>query len=118
MPCSSIETATPKWFQNACSMLLTYLANKPGGVQHVIQGILNIGQDTQGAEDEITKKYTIIATVISNPAFSNAKYQELEQYFSIVCPQIMDILIKSQVYQCLDKIFYYIMIKEYYLVSP
>ena len=85
-------------------MLLTYLANKPGGAQHVIQGVLNIGQDTQGAETHTIKKYTIIATVISNPVLSNAKYQDLEQYFSVVCPQILDILIKSQVYQKLDSV--------------
>ena len=85
-------------------MLLTYLVNKPGGVQHVIQGVLNIGQDTQVVENETTKKYTIIATVISNPVLTNAKYQDLEQYFSVVCPQIQDILIKSQVYKKLESV--------------
>ena len=85
-------------------MLLTYLVNKSGGAQHVIQGVLNIGQDTQDVENETTKKYTIIATVISNPVLSNSKYQELEQYFSVVCPQILDILIKSQVYKVLESV--------------
>jgi hypothetical protein len=94
-------------------MLLTYLANKPGGAQHVIQGVLNIGQDTQGAETHTIKKYTIIATVISNPVLSNAKYQDLEQYFSVVCPQILDILIKSQVYQKLVNII----IQHYSIMS-
>ena len=85
-------------------MLLTYLVNKPGGAQHVIQGVLNIGQDNQGIENELTKKYTIIATVISNPLLCNAKYQDLEQYFSVVCPQILNILLKSQVYQMLESV--------------
>ena len=93
-----IETVTPKWFQNACGMLLGHLMTKPRGVLNLIQAVLNIGQDTQETEKEKVKKYTIIATVISNPVFNDPKYQELDRYFESVCPQILDILSKSQVY--------------------
>ena len=81
-------------------MMLTYLINRPEGVNQVIKGVLNIGQETnaKGNENETQKKYTIIATVVSNPVLNNSKYQDLENYFSSICPQILDILIKSQVY--------------------
>ena len=94
------ESFTPKWFQNACGMMLTYLINRPEGVHQLIKGVLNIGQETNasGNENETKKKYTIIATVVSNPVLNNSKYQDLENYFSSICPQILEILIKSQVY--------------------
>ena len=79
-------------------MLLTYLINRKEGVLHLIKGVLNIGQETSEHEKEIKKKYTIIATVASNPVLSNSKYQDLENYFSSICPQILDILVKSQVH--------------------
>ena len=94
------ESFTPKWFQNACGMMLTYLINRPEGVHQLIKGVLNIGQEVNANENEneTKKKYTIIATVVSNPVLSNSKYQDLENYFASLCPQILEILIKSQVY--------------------
>ena len=81
-------------------MILTYLINRHEGVHQLIKGVLNIGQETNpsGNENETKKKYTIIATVVSNPVLNNSKYQDLENYFSSICPQILEILIKSQVY--------------------
>ena len=83
-------------------MLLTHLINRPGGVHQLIKGVLNIGQETkpQGNEKENQKKYAIIATVVANPVLNNSKYQDLENYFSSICPQILEILIKSQVCLC------------------
>lgn len=78
-------------------MLLTYLINRPEGVLYLIKGVLNIGQEKTENEKESQKKYTIIATVASNPVLNNSKYQDLENYFSSICPQILEILVKSQV---------------------
>ena len=80
-------------------MLLTHLVNRPGGVNQLIKGVLNIGQETkpQGDDKENQRKYAIIATVVANPVLNNSKYQDLENYFSSICPQILEILMKSQV---------------------
>ena len=79
-------------------MLISHLIIQSGGVLNVIRGVLDIGRNVQGIDDDDVKKYTIIAAVISNPISSSPRYQELENYFASVCPQILDVLNKSQVY--------------------
>ena len=81
-------------------MLLTYLVNRSDGVHQLIRGVLNIGQETNttGSENENKKKYTIVASVVSNPVLSKSRYQDLENYFSTICPQILELLAKSQVW--------------------
>ena len=89
---------TPKWFQNACGMLLTYLLMKPDGFLNLIQGVINIGQDAKGSKSNDDKKrYTIIATVVSNPIFPDSKYQDLDKFYECVCAQVLSLLKRSQV---------------------
>ena len=78
---------TPKWLQTACGILLSNRLTKPQGLMHVIRGILDIGAETS----EDLKKFQIIASIISNPP-STGKYSDLEEYFSLICPQILQIL--------------------------
>ena len=91
------QPTTPKWLQDACGILLTHLILQPKGVDNIIQGILGIGSDAIETEGSHTKRYAIIAAVISNPRSSGGKYEELEKYFERVCPQILDILSKFKV---------------------
>ena len=83
---NSQKKPTPKWVQGACGSLLTHcLTQSDKGVLNVIQGILDLG------EDDNVQRYLVIASVISNPP-STGKYADLEQYYKLVCPQILSIL--------------------------
>ena len=98
---------TPKWFQNACGMLLTYLLMKPDGFLNLIQGVINIGQDAKGSKSNDDKKrYTIIATVVSNPIFPDSKYQDLEKFYECVCAQVLSLLKRSQVNSVFIYLYY------------
>ena len=81
---------TPQWVQASCGHLLTYLlTSSPNGVLNIIQGILDVGHEDSTAHD--MQKYVIIANVISNPP-STGKYADLEEYFKLICQQILAIL--------------------------
>ncbi len=81
------KSPTPKWVQAACGALLTHcLTRNQNGVLNVVQGILDVGDDA----DDI-QRFTVIASVISNPP-STGKYKDLEEYFKLVCPQVLSIL--------------------------
>ena len=98
---------TPKWFQNACGMLLTYLLMKPDGFLNLIQAVINIGQDAKGSKSNDDKKrYTIIATVVSNPIFPDSKYQDLEKFYECVCAQVLSLLKRSQVNSVFIYLYY------------
>ena len=89
---------TPKWVQASCGHLLTHLlTSSPNGVLNIIQGILDVGHE----DNQDMQKYVIIANVISNPP-STGKYAHLDEYFKLICQQILAILQKkndpSQVY--------------------
>ena len=71
---------------------------KPDGFLNLIQGVINIGQDAKGSKSNDDKKrYTIIATVVSNPVFPDSKYQELDKFYGCVCAQVLSLLKGSQV---------------------
>ena len=71
---------------------------KPDGFLNLIQGVINIGQDAKGSKNNDDKKrYTIIATVVSNPIFPDSKYQELDKFYEYVCAQVLSLLKRSQV---------------------
>ena len=71
---------------------------KPDGFLNLIQGVINIGQDAKGSKSNDDKKrYTIIATVVSNPIFPDSKYQDLDKFYECVCAQVLSLLKRSQV---------------------
>ena len=83
------KSPTPKWISSVCGTLLTQcLTQSKNGVLNVIQGILDVGE----AQD--LQRFVIIATVISNPP-STGKYADLEQYYALICPQILQMLEKE-----------------------
>ena len=84
------RSPTPKWVQAGCGHLLTHLlTSSPNGVLNIIQGILDVGDDTHDMQ-----RYVVIANVISNPP-STGKYADLEEYFKLVCAQILSLLDKE-----------------------
>ena len=72
---------------------------KPDGFLNLIQGVINIGQDAKkdAKSNDDKKRYTIIATVVSNPIFPDSKYQDLDKFYECVCAQVLSLLKRSQV---------------------
>ena len=71
---------------------------KPDGFLNLIQGVINIGQDATGSKSNDDKKrYTIIATVVSNPIFPDSKYQDLDKFYECLSVQVLSLLKRSQV---------------------
>jgi len=84
------KSPTPKWVISACGSLLTHcLTHSKTGVLNVIQGILDVGNESSESND--VQRYAVIASVISNPP-STGKYADLEEYFRLVSPQILSIM--------------------------
>lgn len=83
------EAASPhrKWVQRACGQLLSGRLTKEGGVLNVMRAVV----DASGAEAEYeARKFEVVAEVIASPPATT--YQDVEEYYSVVCPQILSLL--------------------------
>lgn len=59
-------------------------------------GVLDIGGGAAGlsspdSEVMATQKYAVIAGVLASPP-SAGKYSDLEEYYRVICPQLLDLL--------------------------
>ena len=80
---------------------------KPDGFLNLIQGVINIGQDAKGSKSNDDKKrYTIIATVVSNPIFPDSKYQDLDKFYECLSVQVLSLLKRSQVNSVFIYLYY------------
>lgn len=82
---------TPKWFTSTISNLLSSRLVLPGGVLNVVRGIMDLGGE---AESFDWKKVGLVANVIGNPP--HGKYADTDQYYSKVCPQLLELLESSE----------------------
>jgi len=78
---------TPKWFSKTISSLLSARLVLPGGVMHVVRGVMDLGGEGDSFD---WKKIGLIADVLGNPPHGN--YKETEQYYGKVCPQLLELL--------------------------
>ncbi|XP_040569681.1 transport and Golgi organization protein 6 homolog isoform X1 [Lepeophtheirus salmonis] len=75
----------PRWVKETVGDSLTSRLLRCNGVSNVICGVLDVG----GSEDD--KKAKIIASVLASPP-STYSYGDVENYYELVCPQIIHIL--------------------------
>ncbi|RIB10351.1 hypothetical protein C2G38_1979925 [Gigaspora rosea] len=73
----------PKWLKNVCGRFLTQILLRPNGVKSVMNFMI-------GGESEVglTQFETISKLILSVPAQAKSS----EDYFSIICPQLLNIL--------------------------
>jgi len=83
----SKTSKTPKWFSRTVNHLLSSRLVLPGGVMHVVRGIMDLGGEGDNFD---WTKISLIANVLGNPP--HGKYAETEEYFSKVCPQLIELL--------------------------
>ena len=83
------EAGSPhrKWVQRVCGQLLSGRLTKEGGVLNVMRAVV----DASGSEaDYEARKFEVVAEVIASPPATT--YQDVEEYYSVVCPQILALL--------------------------
>ena len=85
----------PKWFTKKVSELLSGRLVADQGVTNVIRGVLDMGGDTEAMD---WQNISLVATVLGNPPEGN--YASIEQYYSKICPQILNLLDDNQ-----DKVY-------------
>jgi len=78
---------TPKWFSRTVNNLLSSRLVLPGGVMHVVRGIMDLGGEGDSFD---WTKIGMVANVLGNPP--HGKYAETEEYYSKVCPQLIELL--------------------------
>ncbi|CAG8577005.1 7166_t:CDS:10 [Ambispora leptoticha] len=77
----------PNWLKGICGRLLTHILLKPDGVKKVIDFMI-------GGENEVnfSKQENIARVLLSVPS----QMTSVEDYFSKICPQLLDILASTR----------------------
>ncbi|NXR13737.1 TNG6 protein, partial [Semnornis frantzii] len=80
----------PVWLRRLCGQLLSERLLRPNGVQAVVRGIME-GTSCAGAEAAAVdwRKCDAVAKILAS---CPQQCLSLEDYYSLVCPQILDLL--------------------------
>ncbi|NXP69070.1 TNG6 protein, partial [Chloropsis cyanopogon] len=81
----------PAWLQRLCGHLLSERLLRPGGVQAVVRGVLEGTEGGVGAEAAALdwKKCDAVGKIL---AACPQQCLSLQDYYRLVCPQILDLL--------------------------
>ncbi|PKC03470.1 hypothetical protein RhiirA5_451319 [Rhizophagus irregularis] len=74
---------SPKWFKSVCGRFLSQILLRPSGIRDVMEFMI-------GGENEVNlaKLETISKLILSVPS----QVKSVEQYFSVVCPQLLSLV--------------------------
>ncbi|NXG45575.1 TNG6 protein, partial [Psilopogon haemacephalus] len=81
----------PAWLRRLCGQLLSERLLRPNGVQAVVRGIMEGTGGCGGAEAAAVdwRKCDAVAKILAS---CPQQCLSLEDYYSLVCPQILDLL--------------------------
>ncbi|XP_075289446.1 LOW QUALITY PROTEIN: transport and Golgi organization protein 6 homolog [Opisthocomus hoazin] len=81
----------PAWLRRLCGQLLSERLMRPGGVQAVVRGVMDGTGGAAGAEAAAVdwRKCDAVAKIL---AACPQQCLSLEDYYGLVCPQILDLL--------------------------